>query len=442
MCTETSDDNALEGTWWWAEEPFGRFIPEVVWRTSDGDALVGEGVYVDAGRASPSVEIYTDVVPGLRPAGQWWSCVPGYNCVSNNLTGAGDFDGDGYDELLSGGQDWDVYTAACFLLSGDSSTWPTPGTPMPDSAAASWVQLRPGDDFATSMAGDVDLNADGLSDFIVYAPENNEVNDFQGTLHVMLGRTGPLPVLENAGEEITFHHQSYGTIPLDDHFFQFTVARDLDGDGCDDLIATGYEEGVDMLWASGSSLVGSDGADLVDVFDHVANTAVDPWVVQDGGRIGDLDDDGLNDVLVYGRDQVDSNLQALSVLSGAALAGGGAEAEIVLAEARGGNFGLNVWSITYDLDGDDVLDPMVWAPLSSSNEDQYRSCAFATSMLPLGGTIDIGELGPCFTGRPILADLEHDGVPEFHITDDRGGDTVEVLSLPAFDIPWGDPTRW
>ena len=441
MCTVSTDTSALDGVRWWPEEPFDEhFLFEAIWHTSGGDALVAAVVREQNGTWPEGVLAYQSVEPGRQPAGgAWWDCTIDYYCA-RGITDIGDFDGDGFGELLMGGPDWGVRTAAVFLLSGDTSTWPAPGTPIPDAAAASWVQLRDGDDFATSMAGNADVNADGLSDFIVWAPENNDEGDYQGTLHLMLGRTGSMPTLENAGEEITFHHQANGRVTLDDDFYQFTTARDLDGDGCDDLLARGYagEEmgGADLFWASGAALPGLDGADLVDVFDQGLWTGYS--LHQQGGSIGDLDGDGIADLV--GSEFNETDGVVIAVLSGAAIAAG--DDPVIAAVTGDAQVDLN--AVSDDLDGDGLLDPIVWA---ATDADEGRICALPTTFLHVGGVTLAEEIGPCFESySPLLADLDHDGAPEFHFAqdgaDEDGEYRVEVLSLPQFDIPWEDPTKW
>ncbi len=167
MCTEGSDVAALDGIWWWPEPPFSDYLFEAVWHTSGGDALVAATVRQVESTGIEGVLPYLSVAAGEQPSGgPWWDCTADYDCA-RGIVDVGDFDGDGADELLMGGPGWSHWTPAVFLLSGDTATWPAPGSPMPDAAAASWVG---GDQFATSMSGGADLNGDGLSDFIVYDP--------------------------------------------------------------------------------------------------------------------------------------------------------------------------------------------------------------------------------------------------------------------------------
>ncbi len=439
MCAVLTDVSQLDGQRWWSDAPFERIAACGMWTNSMGDSLVTGGEYAWEPHVLPGLGIFTGAADGEQDVPHWWGCTDDYQCLTNlGYRPIGDFDGDGFDEFLSAGQDYGFREAAAFLLSGDASTWPEPGTPMTDSALASWVQTAGGDDFGSQVAGDVDLDDDSLSDFVAWAPDRGDDGNFAGTLHVMFGRTGVMPHLRDAGREVTFAHQSTMPMPPDDAFTWISVARDMDGDGFDEVIARlDEEDGCHFAVASGAELRSLDGANMVDVFDIGPSSYQGFWWAENGHSVGDVDRDGIDDLLMDLEADADLH-RAVAFLSGALLSAGAAPEDAVLTQVQH-DYTTYTLSNTADVDGDGLLDPVV-AVVERYGDGKV--CLMPTTRLPLGGTLDVADLWPCFSGgSPTLADLNHDGHAEFHFYT-QPEDRVEILSIPDFDIPFGDPSKW
>ncbi|MDA1114808.1 MAG: FG-GAP-like repeat-containing protein, partial [Planctomycetota bacterium] len=205
--------------------------------------------------------------------GQAISDVLGYS-----VSGAGDVDGDGFDDLIVGALLADpgglTEAGSAFVYSGATGSliWQFDGQVSLDKLG-----------FSVSGAGDVD--GDGFDDLIVGAPVADPGGlSNAGSAYVYSGATGNLIW--------QFDGQASGD------FLGHSVsgAGDVDGDGFDDLIVGASSADPGGLTDAGSAYVysGATGS-LIWQFDGQA------WVDQLGisvSGIGDVDGDGFDDVIV------------------------------------------------------------------------------------------------------------------------------------------------
>ena len=82
----------------------------------------------------------------------------------------------------------------------------------------------------TSVAGDLDLNCDGETDFALGAPEARDLGPRTGAVLIGYGPPGPYSSLAETGVRII------GQRSGDETGYRVTAAGDINGDGCDDLL--------------------------------------------------------------------------------------------------------------------------------------------------------------------------------------------------------------
>lgn len=213
------------------------------------------------------------------------------------VAGAGDVDGDGFDDLVIGAEGEDGNGAdagAARVVSGATglTLWAWPG------AAA-------GDRFGTAVAGAGDVDGDGRADVIVGAPRHSPAGRAAaGMVRVFSGATGALL------REFT------GSAASDLLGVAVAAAGDVDADGYDDVVvgASGDDRGGAEAGAA-TVFSGRDGAVLRTVIGAAAGDRLGHAVA----GVGDIDRDGFADVGVgaYGDDTNGTDTGSVRVVSGA-----------------------------------------------------------------------------------------------------------------------------
>ena len=197
------------------------------------------------------------------------------------LAGAGDFDGDGHDDLLVGEQAQTGEPGRLHLVFGTSSGLP-PAVDLDSTGAPRSSRILgavAGDALGTAFAGLGDVDGDGLDDLALGAPGLAEAFDGQppaadtGRVFVLFGTTEPPAEYRVAALDAT---QGYWlTAPAPGIRFGAAVAGpgDFDGDGVPDLLVTAPEAvfegvpGAGQFWIVSGALRPAQGTIPVEVQD-------------------------------------------------------------------------------------------------------------------------------------------------------------------------------
>lgn len=136
--------------------------------------------------------------------------------------GAGDMNGDGYEDLIVGADLHAGWTGRAYVYSGKNG-----------DLLYTFSGEASGDRFGFPVAGAGDVNGDGFADAIVSGYLNSAGDWRSGRAYVFLGGPGPFPINVDA---VAADYIFAGKAADDQLGFMLAGAGDVDGDGRDDVI--------------------------------------------------------------------------------------------------------------------------------------------------------------------------------------------------------------
>ncbi|MBN1538887.1 MAG: FG-GAP repeat protein, partial [Candidatus Thermoplasmatota archaeon] len=219
-----------------------------------------------------------------------------------SVSGAGDVNGDGYDDILIGA----FYNGAggnhagqTYLIMGKNSGW-SMDTSL-GSADASFIGEAADDELGRSVSGAGDVNGDGYDDILIGAPLNDEGGSKAGQTYLVLGKASGWSLDANLSQvDASF----WGEVADDELGRSVSGAGDVNGDGYDDILIGAYKNaeggiytgqtylimGKASGWSMDTSLGSADAS-----FIGEAGGDQSGWSVSGAG---DVDGDGYDDILI------------------------------------------------------------------------------------------------------------------------------------------------
>ncbi len=258
-----------------------------------------------------------DLVPGtasLSDAAYIFSGEADGDRMGHSVNVAGDVDGDGIPEVISGayGSDAGGFNSGKAYLWLGANLGNAPNRLLAAEADYGFVGEEPLDQagYIVSPMGDVD--GDGFGDFAIAALTSEEGGTGRGPsgergsgkVYLQLAADLPAPgvILDCADIQRAWVGEAGG----DAVGYGTSAAGDVDGDGRDDLLFGAYgsdEGGTDAgkAYVVLAASIGGEGARSLSTADHQLVGQGHELAGQSTASVGDLDDDGRSDLLISAR---------------------------------------------------------------------------------------------------------------------------------------------
>ena len=231
-----------------------------------------------------------------------------------SVAGAGDVNGDGYDDILIGANGPSYYgnqIGQTFLILGKATGWAM--DTYLSTSDASFLGEEKFDYFGHSVAGAGDVNGDGYDDILIGAHGNDDGGSGTGQTYLILGKASGWSMdTDLSGVDASF----WGENEMDNSGWSVAGAGDVNGDGYDDILIGalwnddgGYKAGQTYLilgkpsgWVMHTDLSLSDASFWGENQDDCSGHRVT------GG--GDVNGDGYDDILIGARWNDESSTDA------------------------------------------------------------------------------------------------------------------------------------
>jgi hypothetical protein len=334
--------------------------------------LVGE-TYLIYGGASLTGTI------GLASAGVTFTGKAADDRSGYSVSGAGDVNGDGYDDILIGAYGTDVGTATdageTYLIYGSSTL---SGTVSLSGANATFTGKTAGDNSGRAVSSAGDVNGDGYDDILIGA---NRVDvgtaTDAGETYLIYGSANlsGTKTLDSTDSDIVPSATFTGKAASDFSGSSVSGAGDVNGDGYDDILIGAYWADVGTATDAGATYLIYGGTSLSDIGLALADATFTGKAASDYSGVsvsgaGDVNGDGFDDILV-GAYQADVGTESNAgetylIYGGASLTGtiGLASADATFTGKDVGDYSGYSVSGAGDVNGDwydDILIGAFWA---------------------------------------------------------------------------------
>ena len=253
--------------------------------------------------------------------------------VGLSVSGAGDVNGDGYDDIIIGAPYAASDAGEAYVIFGKPTGFGTINLSTLPESAGFVIQGATGGDYAGfSVSGAGDVNGDGYDDILIGVPDADNNHELAGEAYVIFGKASGIGTINLANLAASAGFAIYGDDTADHAGFSVSAAGDVNNDGYDDIVIGAPEndnlrDGVRTIDA-GEAYVIYGRANGFSTIDLTNLSSSEGFVIQGAAAYdraafsvagaGDVDGDGFGDLIVGApyNDHGGNNAGAAYVVSG------------------------------------------------------------------------------------------------------------------------------